>query len=137
MAHIDMTHPEGTCPSPLVTTASPRTCSPTSEAGCSSVFFSTFIVPYTEVCGRAFRYQHYSTDDFHAGHLINGPYVDGVSITSDTPRHHLQTYAAGEAESGGWPPSSCPCAHASATQLPSFVGDNYNCESGNVDARED
>ena len=65
------------------------------------MYFSTFGVPYTEVCGQDFGYQHYSTDGFHVGHPINGPYVDGLSITYDTPWHHLQTYAAGEAESGG------------------------------------
>ena len=49
VAHIDMTRPEATCPSPLETIVSPRSCSPTREAGCSSVSFPTFGVPYTEV----------------------------------------------------------------------------------------
>ena len=135
VALIDMTRPEGTCPLPLETIASPRSCSRAGGAGCSSVYFSTFGVPYTEVCGRAIGYQYYSTDAFH-GNDIDDLYVDGLSITYDTPRRHLWTYAAGDAESGGHPPSSCPCAHVSATQPPSFVGDHYFCESGNVDARE-
>ena len=91
VAHIDMTRPEGTCPSPLHTIASPRSCSCAGGAGCSSVYFSTFDVPYTEVCGRAVGYQYRSADAFH-DHDIDDSYVDGLSITYDTPRHHLWTY---------------------------------------------
>ena len=65
------------------------------------MYFSTLGVPYTEVCGRAFGYQHYSTDGFHVANPINDPYVDGLSITYDTPWHHLWKYAAGEAASRG------------------------------------
>ena len=36
VAHIDMTSPEGTCPSPLETIASPRSCSKAGGPGCSS-----------------------------------------------------------------------------------------------------
>ena len=100
VALIDMTRPEGTCPSPLHTIASPRSCSHAGGAGCSSVYFSTFDVPYTEVCGRAIGYQYRSTDAFH-DHDIDDSYVDGLSITYDTPRHHLWTYAAGFTETGG------------------------------------
>ena len=103
MAHIDMTRPEGTCPSPLLTVSSPRSCSPTSEAGCSSVYFSTFGVPFTKVCGQAIGYQRHTVDAFGAlfglGNNIDDPYVDSLSITYDTPRGHLWTYAAGHAES--------------------------------------
>ena len=140
VAHIDMTRPEGTCPSPLVTIASPRSCSPTSEAGCSSLSFSTFGVPFTKVCGRTIGYQRGNIDAFGTyallGRGIDNPYVDGLSITYDTPRRHLWTYAAGHAESDNLGGHSCPCASALGTQPPSFVGDHYYCESGNVGGAE-
>jgi len=141
VAVIDMKSPKGTCPSPLVTIASPRSCSPTSEAGCSSVSFSTFGVPFTKVCGRAIGYQYHSVDAFGAlaglGSSIDDPYVDGLSITYDTPRQHLWTYAAGHAESGNPGAQNCPCADATGAEPPSFVGDHYFCESANVGGTED
>ena len=140
VAHIDMTRPEGTCPSPLHTIVSPRSCSHAGGAGCSSVYLSTFGVPYTEVCGQALGYQHQSTDAFAAliyGNNIDVPYVDGLSITYDTPRRHLWTYAASHSESGTSYSSNCPCASHIGAQPPSFVGDHYFCESGNVGESED
>ncbi len=139
VALIDMTRPEGTCPSPLVTIPSPRSCSPTSEAGCSSVSFSTFGVPFTKVCGRAIGYQYHSVDafgSFAGSATIDDPYVDGLSITYDTPRQHLWTYAAGHAEAGNTGAQNCPCADATGAQPPSFVGDHYYCESGNANFTE-
>ena len=65
------------------------------------MYFYTFGVNFTKVCGRAVGYQQYSTNGFHLVNPINDPYVDGLSITYNTPRHYLWTYAAGEAESGG------------------------------------
>ena len=143
MAHIDMTHPEGTCPSPLETIASPRSCSHAGGAGCSSVYFSTFGVPFTEVCGRAIGYQHFSADAFgdfvYLGMDINDPYVDGLSITynDNSSRQHLWTYAVGHSESGSSTQANCPCAAARGSQPPAFVGNHYFCESGNVGDPED
>ena len=70
VARINMTSPEGTCPSPLETITSPRSCSHSGGAGCSSVSYSTFGVPFTQVCGRAIGYQHYSPDAFAAFHTL-------------------------------------------------------------------
>ena len=142
VAHINMTSPEGTCPSPLETIASPRSCSRSEGVGCSSVYFSTFGVPFTQVCGRAIGYQYKSPDAFAAfrtiGMDIDSPYIDGLSITYDSaPRRHLWTYAAGHSDSGFIGPATCPCAAASGVQPPSFVGDHYYCESGNVGQVED
>ena len=138
VARINMTSPEETCPSPLNTIASPRSCSHSGDAGCSSVNYSTFGINYTQVCGRAIGYQHDTADAFGAyrGHTdIDSPYVDGLSITYDTPRRHLWTYAAGQTEdlSAPW---NCPCAPG-GRQPPSFVQDHYYCESGNVGGVED
>ena len=140
VARIDMTSPEETCPSPLQTIPSPRSCSRAGGAGCSSVYYSTLGINYTQVCGRAIGYQHATADAFYGyaglGKDIDSPYVDGLSITYDTPRRHLWTYAVGAAESGDADrPGSgitCPCAPVSGAQPPSFVQDHYYCESGNV-----
>ena len=141
VAHINMTSPEGTCPSPLKTIAYPRSCSRSGGAGCSSVSYSTFGVPFTQVCGRAIGYQHKSADAFGDENDmgINDPYVDGLSITyGSTPRQHLWTYAAGHGESSMLSRGNCPCSAApGGRQPPSFVGDNYYCESGNVGTPED
>ena len=54
-------------------------------------------------------------------------YVDGVSIThGDSPRKHIWTFAAEVLEKENY----CPCSSPTATQPPSFVGDDYYCESG-------
>jgi len=59
--------------------------------------------------------------------LINGPYVDGISITTVYPHKHIWTYAVGLSEDywyyytiGG---NSCPCA-ATPSQ-PSFVHNHW------------
>ena len=139
VAHFDMTIPDGTCPSPLETVSSPRSCSRAGDAGCSSVNYTTFGINYAQVCGRAIGYQRSTADGFYGyaglGKDIDSPYVDGLSITYGSPRHHLWTYAVGNAESGDADrPGSgitCPCAPVSGAQPPSFVQNHYYCESGN------
>ena len=132
VAHIDMTRPEGTCPSPLETVPSPRSCS-RAAAGCASVNFNTFGASFTEVCGRAVGYQRHAPDAFGilGGTGIDDSYVDGLSITYDTPRRHLWTYAASYSAGGSPGSANCPCADVLAAQPPSFVGDHYYCESAN------
>ena len=140
IARINMSRPEETCPSPLQTITSPRSCSHPGGTGCSSVYYSTFGSDYTRVCGRAIGYQHHSADAFgRAANTvdIDSPYVDGLSITYGTPRRHLWTYAVGQAESNHAVPWNCPCAAHSGVQPPSFVQDHYYCESGNVGDDED
>ena len=103
VAHIDMRSTDETCPSPLETIASPRSCSHSGNAGCSSVKYSTFGINYTRVCGRAIGYQYASGEAFsaYAGLVgIDSAYVDGLSITYDTPRRHLWTYAVGWTDTG-------------------------------------
>ena len=57
------------------------------------------------------------------GGTIDDVYVDGVSITRGSPRHHVWTLI-----SEWWPtPTTCPCSGGG--NLPSFVGDDYYCES--------
>ena len=64
---------------------------------------------------------------------VNGVYVDGVSITLSDPHKHIWTYAAGLSDDFQiYEYANCPCARHSALETPVFVGDNYYCESGNI-----
>ena len=123
---VDMSNPGTQCPSPLHTVTSPkRLCARQGGGGCSSVLFTTHGTPYTQVCGQAIGYRFHSVDAFgqyQSTDSIDNPYLDGLSITHGSPRHHLWSYAAGDA---------CPCApFGRRRQPPSFVQGNYYCESG-------
>ena len=144
VAYLNMTDPSQQCPSAwtLQTCSSEprRLCGKRSSgASCESVVYSTFGINYSHVCGRVIAYQYGSPDAFHesASQTIEGPYVDGVSVTHGSPvsRQHIWTFAAGLVESNPllYPTNSCPCAdRATALSLvPSFVGNDYFCESGN------
>jgi len=104
---------------------------PSNSSGCYSAIFSTNRVSYQAVCGRARGYQKGSTDAFNTRSFINSSYVDGLSITHGNPRQHIWTYAAGLTDNNGrFPASQCPCAAPPGQTPPSFVGNNYYCESG-------
>ena len=93
---------------------------------------------YSKMCGRAIGYQIGSTNGFGyraVSQPFDSYYVYGVSITHGAPRNHVWTLAAGLTE-GTFSPTQydCPCAnpgHPNNAVVPSFVGDNYYCESGN------
>ena len=104
--------------------------------GCVSTMFNTGEQQYRKVCGRAIGYQYGSTDAFGAisgSPTINEVYVDGLSITYGMPRQHIWTYAAAVSEVPiiAYTASNCPCASIPGTLPPSFLGDNWYCESGN------
>ena len=113
-----------------------RLCGRTgSIAQCVSALFSTYGIRYRHVCGRVIGFADESPDAFGhgVGQSIEGAYVDGVSLTHGLPgaRQHIWTFAAGllETVSSIAPVYSCPCV--SETASPSYVGENYFCESGN------
>ena len=130
VAHIDMNTSQQTCPSPLKTITSPkRMCvQQQTAAGCSSVRYPTLGLPYTQVCGQAVGYMYGSAEGlqaYYTNKTIDSPYVDGLSITYGSPRHHLWTYAASINR-------LCLCQSRSlASQPPSFVEDDYYCDGLN------
>ena len=148
VAYLNMTDPSQQCPStlPLQTRGSEprRLCGRTSSSGasCDSVTYSTFGVNYTRVCGRVIGYQSGTPDAFRnqRSQTIEGDYVDGVSLTHGSPgaRQHIWTFAGGLVENNPstYPLYSCPCAdRAQALALvPSFVGNDYFCESGDLNS---
>ena len=89
------------------------------------------------MCGRIRGYQFGATSAFHIyssySEGINSYYVDGVSLTHGGAgsRQHIWTFAAGLSEvTTNWPNEACPCDAASYSAVPSFVGNDYFCESG-------
>ena len=136
VAFLNMSDPNQVCPSNWTTIASPvKTCGRglSRQRGCNSVFYSTYGMTYTCVCGRIIAYQHGLPDAFNTGRDINEIYLDGISLThgSDGSRQHIWSFvsAGGEMRS-----SQAICACSSSNPWPhstSFVGDDYFCDSGN------
>ena len=126
------------CPSgwTKITTPVAACKAPNSAPGCYPTHFSTLAIPYGKVCGMTVGYQTQGggPDGFYAYQSptksINDPYVDGVSITYSTPRKHLWTYAIGYTDSNNNNNYNCPCSQYPGHLPPSFVHDNYYCESG-------
>ena len=135
VGYLNMTEPGTTCPSGLTQTGyndiNHDVCG-RSGAGCDSTSFSTYSLNYTTVCGQVRGYQFGSTDAFYSHtRNIDSPYADCVSITyGSTARQHIWTYVAGwsEIRSDSY---VCPCNSGSITfPSPSFIGNDYYCESG-------
>ena len=101
---------------------------------CSSANFSTNGISYQRVCGRARGYQKGDTVAFYGSQssynrTIDQDYVSGLSITySSNPRQHIWTFASGRGERSD-DPWNCPCSINGGYSPPSFVGNNYYCES--------
>ena len=139
VAFINMTDTSYNCPTGLnLTSYSKRTCgrSHTNSFECSSTTFSVGGLPYSRVCGRIRGYQFGTTSAFYyaSGRQgIDGYYVDGVSLTHGIvgSRQHIWTFAAGLSEvTTRYPNECCPCDISVYNVVPSFVGDDYFCESG-------
>ena len=137
LASIDMSDPLSQCPEGWVeeSTGGVRACGRgTVGASCQSAILSNDNRQYTKVCGRAIGYQYGHTDAFagNGGRTINQVYVDGLSITHGSPRQHLWTYAAAVREGPStYTGSNCPCSSYPGASPPSYLGNNWYCESGN------
>ena len=142
---LDMRNSSSRCPSELRERVHPtkRLCGMGIDGrGCSHVNFATDGIGYNQVCGKIIAYQHGSTDAFgYAGagigqsRSIDGNYLDGVSITHGrSPRKLIWTFAAALHEIDSYSNNNCLCTnvHAAsrATRPPSFVGDDYFCDTG-------
>ena len=141
-AYLNMSDPTQTCPPAweLITTPR-RSCARPSNAGsrtCYSAMFPTQGIQYSQVCGRIIGYQYGQPEAFVAENInscnlqnIDGPYVDGVSLTYRSPRQHIWTFASALDERGGI--ATCPCTntnHTGTISVPSFIDNDYFCETG-------
>ena len=141
LAYLDMSDSTVNCPSGfrLYQSGSVRACGRpvTSSGSCVSVEFPSNGMSYSQVCGRVTGYQYYTPDAVdnvlipNSNHNdLNSYYVDGVSVTHGSPRHHVWTLIASSFEELVGAHDLCPCATGSVQQVQSFVGDHYFCESG-------
>lgn len=140
IANLNMTDPREQCPSSLTlknTETSKRLCGRgQDDPGCSSVFYRTHGIRYQRICGLVIGYQFSSTNaffayDFDNSLTLDGYYVDGVSIThGSSPRKHVWTFAAARDEVSA-DAHVCPCTRSNSnTLVPSYVGQNYFCDTG-------
>jgi len=135
VAYLNMSDPSQQCPSVWKEYTTPhRVCGRMSTTGsCEGLNYSTGSEQYNQVCGRIIGYQIGSPDSFRGSSLsINTYYADGISVTRGFPRQHIWTFAGGVDEQTGYSNSHCPCVTGSTSQnyIPSFVGQNYFCETG-------
>ena len=136
-AFINMTDPGNSCPPELTpeTQSSIRMCRTSrSERGCTSVNYPVHGIAYKNICGRALGYHTGSVTAFNLGGVNTAAnrYADGLLITRGTARHHIWTFAVGGSKDYNYAGYNCPCALHPGPAAPSFVGENYFCESGVV-----
>ena len=144
VVYLNMSDPSQQCPSVWREITSPfRVCGrrSTSRGSCEGLTYSTGSEQYDQVCGRIIGYQSGTPDGFGGdatigpSSSIDGYYLDGVSVTYGSPRQHIWSFAGGLDEGNPGPPYvsypyTCPCVPGSTSGPPSFVGQNYFCESG-------
>lgn len=146
LAYLNMTDPaQSSCPHALklYQEGPVRACGRKKGPGCGAIVFPSHKLQYSKVCGQVLGYQYGSTDAFYknvdsALNGIDAAYVDGVSITHGyPPRKHIWTFAAGLSDKHNIRKgnSACPCASESNQKTPSFVHNDYYCESGNSESR--
>ena len=147
VVNINMTLPDATCPDGLTlrNIKGLRVCGLGDDLdyyyyyyydyrrSCNSTTFPLYQYNYSKVCGqvRGYKYEYPTAfyDTVYYGEDIDDQYVAGVSITYDrNPRKHIWTYAGGNREHGYYG-YDCPCNNGSIYSPPSFVSDNYYCES--------
>ena len=150
VAYLDMSDPTQTCPPAweLITTprrsCNSRSCARPSNApgqSCYSAMFSTQGIQYSQVCGRIIGYQFGQPKAFFSENspgrqrTIDGPYVDGASLTYGSPRQHIWTFAnaLNEHPNQNLYNFKCPCTNVTEQRtinVPSFVSNDYFCETG-------
>ena len=138
---VNMTDNNQQCPGEFmeVTNSRLRVCGrqTTGSGACNSATFSVLGMEYQHVCGRIVGRQIGQPNAFY-GNTVNGQgldsyYVDGISLTyGGPPREHIWTFACTPRETFFSVPDLCPCSIDSVTGVstPSFIGNDYFCETG-------
>ena len=137
VAYLNMTNSSQQCPSAWreYNTSGVRACGrPVSLTGScpATVYTLNLQYKYDQVCGRVIGYQVTTPDTVRISKNIDQIYIDGVSITHGSPRRHIWSYAGAWTEIEGGT-NACPCRYPDINKpWPSFIGDNYYCESANA-----
>ena len=135
IGYLNMEEKGASCPIRLREETNSRSrkkaCGRMEEDQCASLLFPADGKSYQHVCSRFRGYQFGNTDAFWQAQLsdINGPYLQGVSITRGSNRTHIWSLAAGVSEENFF---SCPCTRNASQGIPSYVGTHHFCESGYV-----
>ena len=135
VAYLNMSDTSQQCPSVWKEITTPhRVCGRRSASpSCEGLTYSTGSEQYDQVCGRIIGYQIGTPDTFaFTRRSIESYYMDGISVTHGSPRQHVWSFVGGVDESNTHLGSICPCVTGSTagTRTPSFLGQNYFCESG-------
>ena len=137
IGYLDMSDASQQCPTNWNEyTSGIRTCKRKTNANaCDSVFISAHNISYSEICGRVVGYQ-FGTPSAIQSYVntksIDQPYVDGISITHGSPRQHVWTLMIGLNNNGIYgAENQCPCHSQASPTIPSFIGNDWYCESGN------
>ena len=142
VAFVNMTDSSQQCPGEFmeVSNSIVRACGrqTTTSPGCNSATFSVLGMEYQYVCGRIVGWQIGHPIAFYGstnrGQGIDGYYVSGISIThGGPPREHIWSLAGTVSEthtSAAY--QICPCSDTAVSdvQPPSFVGNDFFCETG-------
>ena len=106
------------------------------RAGCATASYSSHGIKYSTICGYARGYQKGRTwaFDIYRSCMFES-YLDGVGIIRynkyTRKEKHIWSYASGRNEKSQ-DSSACPCNKGASkkSEPPSFVGNDYYCESG-------
>jgi dynein heavy chain len=114
---------------------------PTEVGSSVSATFTSGGRSYSHVCGRILAYQINSHDGWLASIVgsnpgLEGAYMDGVSLTHGSPgsRQHIWSFVVAHSESATTV-AICSCTNTNLNwpfMIPSFVGNNYFCDTGNA-----
>ena len=144
IAYLDMNDTSQDCPSNWTLHETPvRGCGKTETTSSDSAFFSSNGRTYSHVCGRIIAYQKGSPHAFL--HTINGvqvglerQYIAGISLTHGEAgsREHIWSFVStyNEHDSNTYLDWKCSCVDNTYNwpyTTPSFVGNDYFCDSGN------
>ena len=135
VALFNMSNASHFCPPSWTETSMPlRSCFTRSPTTCPGTFFSTSGLTYSRVCGRAIGLVSGQANAFgylshQRNQTIDGPYVDGISLTHGSPRKHIWTFAG-----SGNRVNHCPCDNGNrntyqAPLPPSFIANDYFCDT--------
>ena len=146
VAHLDMSDSSQQCPDNLtLVTTHIRGCGRTNRypLTCDSVIYPVHGRIYTRVCGRVLAYQTGRASAFFNSlsrnqNSLELAYFHGVSLTHGPPgsRQHIWSFANADRDRTYIESVVCPCSVSSGNwnsryRVPSFVGNDYFCESGN------
>ena len=141
LGHLEMSSDHKTCPNEqfsYINKEGLHLCRIKSDkVGCATASYSPHGIKYSTICGYARGYQKGKVYAFVKSYQLTSFYLDGVSFqrfdasSSTKERKHIWSYACGLSDKIK---SSyvCPCnvGAPEGAKQPSYVGNNYYCESG-------